>query len=253
MREWANMNEVNLPIGFMLHAIRDKILKISVLRTFMHLKLTCSDRFIISGDFYTGSAMQLKITQKTFKSHINQLLLVNYLGFDAKSNTIYIRSIQKLIPECFRKIKYQVKVRQGDLNCFTEFVMAAAFSYQILINKRISRGKPALNNDGALQGFLKKRSLSYSSFAVSLSQIAKLLGRSISWVDKYKAQARKKGRIKVRHDYINTAFEAVHSKLFLKANPNIHPGQLRAYKGKLQVVSSDVIESYVKLIKRKKV
>lgn len=244
------VNQTNLPVDLMIWVLQEGVIKPSVLKTFLFLKLTYPDRLVQSESLYEDIAAALNVNIKTIKSHIKQLLKVRFLSADKRTNIIFVRSKYKLVPKSKRISKYSLKINITELKHFTEYLIAATVAY--MVRKRMAMHKKASINDGAQQRLCILNLRYRIGLPISLSYIAKFLGKSISWVNKYKQKAKALGWLKVRRNWSQTdiAWQSRYRYLSVR---EISAGRIKKYRGKLCIVDSDLLSSSVIIVKRKKV
>lgn len=245
------LTETNLPVDLIEWVVKDGVIKPSVLKTYLYIKLSCSDRFKDTGIFYRDIAKNLKINLKTTKKHIHQLLQVKFIGLDQKTNTFYIRSKYKIIPKIKRHSKYQIKVSFKHLKHFTEFLIAATVAYMVRKKRYTDRYGPALKNDGAFRSQYQTVTKFYKGYPISLTFIGKFLGKSTSWVDKYKTKAKKLTWIKSIPFLEQTGILWAERFKYLRYK-KIPLGRAKKHKGKLHLVGIDILYSPIMVCKRKK-
>jgi hypothetical protein len=244
------IKQTNLPIDLLVWIVKEEIIKPSVLRTFLHLKFSYNDRFLWSQCLANDIADDLQINIKTVRKHLDELLRVKFLSYDKRTNTCFIRSKYKLVPLGLRISKCQVKVSIEHFDCFTEFIVAATVAY--MVKKQMIKHKLALINDDALQRSCKINAKCHMGLPISLSYIANFLGKSISWVDKYKAKAKKLRLLKVRRHLVDTGVSWSCRDAFLWAN-DLRPGRIKKYRGNVYLIGADYLSSNVHAFNRKKV
>lgn len=244
------IKQTNLPIDLLAWIVKKGIIKPSVLKTFLHLKFSYNHRFIWSQSLVDEIADDLHINIKTVRKHLDELLRVKFLSYDKKTDIAYLRSKYKLVPPYLRVSKCQVKVCIQHFDCFTEFIVAATVAY--VVKKQMIKHKLALINDDALQRSCKINAKCHMGLPISLSYIANFLGKSISWVDKYKAKAKKMRLLKVRRHLVDTGLSWSFRGAFLWAN-DFRPGRIKKYMGNVYLIGADYLNSNVHAFNRKKV
>lgn len=255
MKEWQNPSETNLPVDLLLWVYRDGVINSSTLRTFLFLKLTCPDRLAFNDRLFKHVSVGLNINLKTSKTHIYKLIKVNFIGYDVITNTLYIRSKYNIIPKERRITNYVVSFHIDNLFNFTEYVIAAAVSYLVRRKKLIAKYKLALSNEGALRGKYMAISKYYRGYSIALSYISKFIGKSISWVEKYKKRAIKLNLINAKHRWTETGIFWRQRHQYL-INNLISMGRAKKHRGKLHLIDADILTSCVhvrKIYKGKKV
>jgi DNA-binding MarR family transcriptional regulator len=180
--------ETNLPLDLLVWVVKDGIIKPSALKTFLYLKLIYPDRIVKHESFYSDIAKGMGVDIKTVRSHIKKLIQVKFVSVDKRTGTIFLRSKYNITPISKRISKYSLKINIKQLKHFTEYIIAAVAAY--MVKKRMAQHKKALINDGAQQRLCQLNRKYHIGLPISLNYIAKFLGKSLSWVNKYKQKAK---------------------------------------------------------------
>ncbi|AMR33716.1 hypothetical protein A0256_20905 [Mucilaginibacter sp. PAMC 26640] len=251
MKAWQNFNETSLPIDLLVWVFNEDVIKPSLLRTYLYLKLHFPNRLPLSNKLYKEVSLGLNINIKTAKVHIDGLRTAKFIGYDSITNILHVRSRYTIVPKAKRKTLFKVKLSNEHLKHFTEFIIAATVACIGKRMKQKAKHGPALTNDDALRGLSFVSHKRFYLYPISLSYIASCLNKSISWVDKYKKKAKRLGYIKVMNNWIETYTVWSNRLEYLKIN-NIPVGRAKKWKGRLYVVGTDLLLSNIYIHKRKK-
>jgi len=252
MKTWQNQNETNLPIDLLIWVVKDGIIPVFALKTFLYLKLYHEDRFVLKPQLYTQISQGLKINVKTARSHVTELIQSKFIGYDPVTKMLYVRSKYKIIPDCKRNSNCVVTVAFEHLEHFTEFILAATIAYIVRKKLLTAKYRLALKNDGAFQSRYAAGSSPLKGYPLSQSYIAKFIGCSTSWVAKFKAKAKKLRWIAVKRFYIPTKvkWDDINEHCALH---NIPRHAIKKRRGHLYIKGPDLLKSNIKIKKGKKV
>lgn len=116
------MKKINLNI--IQHSLRNN--KVNQLKLYVYLSANCSGMMRIDKAFVIKASQDLGYkTKKTFHNNLKKLLSDNWVGFDAKSQYYFIRSVNVL----FEPTKRQYKVHLSHLKDFRGFLSACVIDY----------------------------------------------------------------------------------------------------------------------------
>lgn len=251
MKTWQNPNQTNLPIDLLVWVVKDRIIKPSVLKTFLFLKLSHADRIEFSKCLYEDVSEGLGINIKTARAHVKELIDVKFIGLDKLTNTLYVRSKYKVIPGPHRKTLYQAIVTKEHLNHFTEFILSATISYMVRKKKTITKYRPAPINEGAQRSRYAVIK-GYHGVPIALTYIGSFLGKSNSWVDKYKKMAARLRWITIKH-YLKPTGIPWSNRFQYLSFYNIPIGLAKKWQGQLFLIGADILTSNIYIHKGKKV
>jgi len=138
---------------------------------------------------------ELKISRNTAKTHIRKLINRNWLGFDEKNKTIYIRSIQFIRWKERRRLRFGVRLYYKDLINFREFAFSG------LMTKSIKVLRLRENKEGNLKEVPYQKLISLSHFPIALKLIKQRYGISKSTASRLRTNSMKLGYINCKSSF----------------------------------------------------
>lgn len=244
---------IQLPIDLCRTCLFHKTLKPAHLKSFMFLKHTFPDRFVITNDFYKQWAIASGVTEKTTRSHFKALLKANWIGFNKATRRVFVRSKYKLISPEHAKTSRYVLVKLKDLKSINEVMLAAMITALVKRYNRLHKHQtPELENGGSLQASGLVRRFVSGHAPIAVNYLARTMNRSSSWIDRVKQKALKKGLIEKVSDLIDTNTIWAERLSFYKAHEGVCLGRGRKVNGRLCLVGIDLLSSKRLTLRKKK-
>lgn len=236
------MKKLVIPIGLCLFVIQNRLE--APFRLYIHLMKTSSGMKKLSSQDMELIARQLDYKSiRSVRNNLKRLLMLNWIGYDRRSQFYFIRSFDKLIHDL--KIGHHGAIYFTNQN-LDAFIAAVAITHceNIIrfLKKKRSTGKRPLapgNKGSALQEVVP----------MSIRYMAKVLKISPKKVHKLKALAGDHDFIKVINGSEDTGISSQFYREYIQAYPDDH---VSAVNGHLMVKKSDQIHSMIQIKKRRK-
>ena len=196
--------------------------------------------------------------RRTLKKYLDVLRKHNWIGFDAKTGTYYIRSFDAI------RAKHTFYNRQGTVFFVNYLNKVPAYIIAVIMGDKLNENKFfwEVVNEGKLRTATKKKDVAFQSAAPSKlpkpkyngickSKIAKLFNRSLTTATKLKQQAENAGFLKVTHQF--TDFKNINLADFkLRSNlEDIYPfikGRLRFKKQPKVEDASNQVQRHITIL-----
>ena len=234
-----------LPINLILETLKYKTINTGCLKVFTGVKLYWPDKVPYSDHLIVELAQRLRMNKRTVATHFAKLKKLNWISHDRVTNVLYVRSVYGVLPKSKRETHYRALVDEYDLTNFTEFLLAAIVKY-LITRKRNAGKKSALIYDGATQDDFSRVFRLYDGYKMALRYLAKVTGKSVSWVEKYKKKAMHLKMIFVKDFYIPSGLSWKDRRLYL-ARKIGKPRMVKEHKGELIYRDGDILNSTVNL------
>lgn len=230
-----------IPIDVCKYAILSK--KTRTVQIYFILNITFSGKCKLSSADISRISDQLKITPKTFKSHLTKLIGWNWIGFNPKSGYCHIRGINHIHRSVGVKTRSASEFMLKEITHFKEYCIATFVAY--LINRQKSERFRSERQEARSNQNRDPNDITYNY--VCLSVLANFLQISKSSASRYIRLAAKKGYLKV--DHVFTPLLGSHSGIPVS---NYRDPRIRIRNKQVVIQEPNRMEHNLHLKRRKK-
>ena len=211
-------------------------------RLYILLKWYSSGKIRLSQTDLTGIATFLSCSKRTIKNLLRNLIAINWIGFNPKSQIYFIRGFYKVCEiERLNSIA-GAWFEFSDFETFEAFCAATIFAKLIKFQKRRRRLERKKGRS------IHTRPVVF--FPIAIRYMAKILNISESKAYRIKKLAKEAGYIEVKKKSIYLNIPSNHRNSFLVGFPDAIR-RIRIIDNKLFLIEPDEIQSFIFLKKRK--
>lgn len=235
-----------IPVELCFYVVRKKLF--SPFRLYMYLKCNSNGTINLDNKRLKMIAYDLNLkSTKTIRNNLKMLIDLNWIGYDKRSKTCYVRGFERLRVKHGFKSRTAAEFNTSDCIKIKGFVIGATIGY--LINKQKKARWVNVRKTGRTIQFTCQPSL---FFPVANKALSKILNISMSTASLYKRIAVKDKFIVIKRDYKPLGVSMKEKELYLKAFPNM-TGKIITRNDKLYVICPDLLATNIRYKKRKKI
>ncbi|MCX6246565.1 MAG: hypothetical protein NTW10_02425 [Bacteroidetes bacterium] len=235
------MTRLAIPIELCTFVLQHRI--VNPFLSYVVLKSICAGRIQYNKN---QLSRKLRITGKTLDNHLLILRKLNWVGFDPKSKTLFIRGFDKIRQMYQFNSRRAIICTQGDFKTFRAFLFASAVSDILRYKKRLNWQPSATK-----KGFAKHLGRQPFFHPLAVSYLAKLVHISNTSAGRLKAISEAKGYLTTKENIKATGI--LSNKIEFYRNPrNENKQYLRKTGATIGVQEPDLISTNLQFTRRKK-
>ena len=244
----AGKNKMSIPVEMIDFVIKNRIYK--SFQLYLYLKIISSGKIKLTKDIIFDCSKFLNVSTKSIKRYLDNLLKLNWVGYNQYSGYYFIRGFDALrnLRGSYARTAAIFDIK--DIIKIKEFLIAVKIKGFLKLQQE--RCKEAAFSRGS-DIYANQPQRSFPVYLpISCSVIAKIIKISVSTASKYRNFTAKAGFIKIRKDFKDTGFNSKYIKLYKSANPELS-NKVRIIDDKILIQKPDLIFCDLKFTKRKKI